>query len=340
MRINILLFTLSFVLSACKDGSVAEKKEKAGEGDSAVEVEEHPEMDWMEIIPDPPEGGYQIQTPVYKLPPYSETYNCYVGTWEHDMGVHWFEWFQDQTYGHHMRMDNIGPQVDVEDGEVRDCLNGGTLMNDAKPYFNATEAGLITGLMNLREGFGVAVKGGDRWMIQSHYYNMTDEVKWVQDTVNIGWVPLDTLEMPLSTWTFDNTRFELPPNQESDIVFNCTWPQDVGVYMYMVHMHDRALSFTSEVSQEDGSWEPWYSILDWDPYWYHHPILMIPEVPIPFSAGQTVRGTCRINNDTDFPRVWPEEMCVVEGLAGPLYEGLTNRHICNNTATGSQGPQP
>jgi hypothetical protein len=340
MRFHCFLLTLLPLLLTCEDGVDLHHDSEGNGGDSALVVAAHPEMDWMEIIPDPPEGGYQIQTPIYELPPYSETYNCFVGSWEHDMGVNWFEWFQDRTYGHHMRMDNVGELVDIEDGEVQPCLEAGVLMNDVKPYFNATEPGIITGRMNLPEGMGVVVKGGDRWLIQSHYYNSTDEVKWVQDTVNIGWVPLEGLEKPTSTWTFDNTQFELPPQEVSDIVFNCTWPQEVNVYMFMVHMHDRALSFASEVQQEDGSWEPWHAIPEWNPRWYHSPVLQFPKEPVVFLKGQTVKGTCRINNDTDYPRVWPEEMCVMEGLAYPLYEGLTNRHICNNTASGSGGPSP
>ena len=295
-------------------------------------------MNWMAYIPEPPEGGFQIQTPLYKLPPYSEGYWCLVGTWEFDMAVNWFEWFQDPVYGHHMRMDKIGEMPEYPDGHVQPCDR--ELMGDGTPYFNATEGGLVTGLMNLDDDMGVVVKGGDRWLIQSHFYNTTDQEIWVQDTVNIGWIELEGLEKPLSTWTFDEVEFELPPQQVSEVEFTCTWPQDVYVVMWMVHMHDRALSFTSEVQQEDLSWEPWYDIEEWDPAWYRNPQLEMPAEPVFFPEGQSLKGTCRINNDTESTRVWPDEMCVLEGLAYPLYDGITSRYVCDSDHPNAEDPVP
>ena len=290
-----------------------------------------PEMSWMGLIPDPPEGGFQYQTPVYTVPPYEEAYKCFWGTWPEDMAVHWFEWFQDPVHGHHMRMDRVGNVEGPPDGTVVDCLGGEVnYMAEARNLFNATEGGVISGRMRLEDDMGVVVRGGERWVIQSHFLNVTDQEIKVQDTVNIGWNPWSEIDKPISTWTFDEVFFELPPNQESEIKFRCTWPQDVNVVMWMVHMHDRGLSFESRVSQEEGNWESWYGLEEWNPEWYHQAKIEIPPEAVFFSEGQILEGTCRIMNDTDQARIWPEEMCVIEGLAWPLYDGILASAVCEH----------
>ena len=271
-------------------------------------------------IPAAPKGGMQIRTPIYRVDPGEELQKCYWGTWSEDAAVNWYEEFQDPIFGHHVRMEGLPAGVGHPDGHVSDCLDDvfGTRSN----LFNTTYSGLVGGVMELHDGMGVRVKGGDRWTIQSHYINVTEETLYLQEVTNIGFLPLDKLTKPLSTWTFLDLELDLQPQEVTDVTFDCVWPSDLTITMVMVHMHERAQAFFSETRASDGEWEPFFNIEEWSPEWRNEPIAYRPDPGIEAIAGDTVRSTCRYYNETDEVLDFPAEMCVLEGLAWPLDEPL------------------
>ncbi|MEE2827614.1 MAG: hypothetical protein VX498_00380, partial [Myxococcota bacterium] len=318
----VLAFAGALLCSSCEPAR--------GNGFCPTGVLEGYRSSWGCLLPDPPEGGLQITTPVYGVNPGQDVKFCYFGTWAEDMGVDWYEWFQDPVHGHHMRMDEMTFDPDVDpvdfpDGAVGDCSSLDALdsVGRSRGLFNATHEGLVSGRMDLEDGMGVLIHEGERWMIQSHFINVTDELILVQDVINIGWRPIEEIEKPVSTWAFSATDFALPPGEATDVVYDCVWPQDANVNMVMVHMHEWGQAYSSSIIHEDGSSSPYYNLPEWDPEWRHQPELFMPEGGIPVSQGDTVRGTCHYYNDTDHTMIWPEEMCVVEGMAWPLEEPVT-----------------
>ena len=272
-------------------------------------------------IPDPPLGGFQIRTPIYEIGPGEEVQKCYWGTWEEDAAVNWYEEFQDPIYGHHVRMEGLPAGTGHPDGHVSDCFEDdfGTRNN----LFNTTYLGLVGGIMELHDGMGVRVRAGDRWTIQSHYINVTNETLYLQEVANIGFLPLDELTRPLSTWTFASLELDLQPNTTTDVTFDCSWPTDLTVTMIMVHMHERARAFFSETQSGKGAeWQPFYNLEEWLPEWRNEPLAHRPDGGVPVSGGDIVRSTCRYYNETDEVLDFPTEMCVLEGLAWPLDEPL------------------
>lgn len=280
--------------------------------------------DWPFEIPDPPDGGEQIRTPVYTIPAGEERTFCLWGEWSETQGVNFYEWFQDVVFSHHLRMDSVFAGVAEEPGTVTDCSDGqNTLQAELRPLFNATEPGLQVGKgrMVLDDGMGVMVDEGDPWVIQSHYTNYSGDDIQVQDIINLGYLPAEEVTRPLSTWTMNNVGFEVASGETEDVTFECTWEQDATVEMWMVHMHDYATKFVGTMVPADGSESIELVHYDpWDPEMRYLPQLLRIAGGLPVKAGDVFRGTCTFFNRDPQPLGFPQEMCVLEGTAWPMTE--------------------
>ena len=321
MRHHAALATL--VTAGCAPSDTAPPFGSVG-SDSTVDDESELTNDWPFEIPDPPEGGEQIRTPVYTIPAGEERTFCLWGEWDETRGVNFYEWFQDVVFSHHLRMDSVFAGEVASPGTVTDCSDGqNTLQAELRPLFNATEPGLQTGKgrMRLVDGMGVMVGAGDPWVIQSHYTNYSDDDIHVQDIINLGYLPAAEVTRPLATWTMNNVGFEVASGETEDVAFECSWEQDVVVEMWMVHMHDYATKFVGTVLPADGS-EPVELVNydPWDPQMRYLPELVRFPGGLEVQAGDVFRGSCTFFNRDPQPLGFPQEMCVLEGTAWPMNE--------------------
>jgi len=261
---------------------------------------------------------------------------CRFDTFEDDMAVQRFEWFHNKSFGHHMVIKAVNEERTAEqfpDGSVWDCLSQSfytdselgpqaSLFN-ANLYFGIAEAS--RGVMDLLSDQAVLVSAGTRYMIQSHYINVTDRDLYLQDVLHFGLVPLEDVERPVGTWTFTSSDFSIPPGVTQGVGHNCGFPRDVFVSMLMVHMHNFATHFDSVLSGGDSDGEEFYNVDHWPDQWqYSYPNTSLdPGLQVPEES--EVAYTCHVENSTDHFLEWPEEMCVFEGLAYPLHRPV----ICN-----------
>jgi hypothetical protein len=265
---------------------------------------------------------------------------CMFGTFEEDIAVRTFEWFHHVVFGHHMVVRAVARERTIEkfpDGSVWDCLNpdfyDDSDLGPQAALFNATEPGLVRGRMALEEDQAVLISAGTRYIVQSHFVNVTDRDLYLQDVLHFSLIPLERVERPVGTWTFTTDDFAVPPGSAEGVGHSCSVPRELFFSMVMVHMHGYATHFTSELTGGEHPNEEFFNVSNWQPDWrYFFPAGQFdPGIVVP--AERKVKYTCYFENSEDTPPEWPKEMCVFEGLAYPLYRPLIcNRGVDNSAA--------
>ena len=246
--------------------------------------------------------------------------SCFVGTYTGpEIGISLYQWFQDDDFGHHVVFadgSSLGPEV--LDGSLIDCSNPFESMK-LPPLLQPTESiGPHAAELQLAEGQAVRLKSGQRWVMQSHYVNASDNELLAQDVINFGFTPVEDVNFWVSSWTFNNSVFSVAPGATLDLEFSCEWPESANVMTMMGHMHDFGTSMW--VSHETGgSSVQIYRLPDWSPQWQADPVFIDFELgeltPI---AGDTFTVGCSFHNTSDEQLEFPREMCVATGVAGPL----------------------
>lgn len=267
---------------------------------------------------EPPDGGFQIVTPEFTVPPHSDLMRCLSGTYNGpDVGVNFFQWFQNTDFGHHMMFLDGSMVDDFEDGAFVDCTDETSMK--LRPLLAANELlGELSGRMVLADGLAVPLRSGQRWVSQSHYLNPSDDELLAQDVINIGVIPTAEVENWAGAWSFNHSGFSIPPGETYTLAFSCRWDRPVNVISMMGHMHDYGLSI--EVRHvTPTSDEAIYSLPEWDPTWQNQPQL------VSFADGELTPAVddrfdvaCTYLNTSDTALTFPTEMCVAAGLAWPL----------------------
>ena len=268
---------------------------------------------------EPPEGGFQIVTPEYRVPPNSDHTWCYFGTYTGPaVGVDFYQWFQAAGYGHHLMVLDASKVVGFEDGAMFDCTDPVDAM-DMPSLFAGTELlGEGEGRMVLPEDTAIRFPANQRWAISTHYVNSSDRELLAQDAVNIGIIAEDEVRVWAGSWSFNDSTFTLPAASSTQVEVVCEWPSDVNVHSMMGHMHNHGTSILVTYDH-DGVSDEIYNLPAWDPAWTYEPQLVgFDEGQLTPKGGETFTTTCNFTNDTDASVVFPQEMCVAAGLAWPI----------------------
>ncbi|MEZ4234619.1 MAG: hypothetical protein R3F59_00320 [Myxococcota bacterium] len=248
---------------------------------------------------------------------------CVYGTYEGPtVGLHDVHTYQGK-FGHHFQlMGTTTPLLDVADGTVIDCTDGGGYaMADIEPLGLANRAtvdGHESDLsLALPDGMAVELESGQRYILQSHYVNVGAEPIRVRDRAVMTTVPEDTVETWAAALVFTRGDFEIPPGEQGSTSFSCTPPADVNVAYLLGHMHEWGTAFSlDEVSAADET--RLYEVPEWDPVYRDAPVLRdgLTE-PLELKADRSYRTTCSWLNDTDEALTFPNEMCVTVAYVYP-----------------------
>jgi hypothetical protein len=162
-----------------------------------------------------------------------------------------------------------------------------------------------------------SIKQGDRYMIQSHYVNTSENDVLIRDVVNVGLQAPETVETWVAPIVFTRVQFELPPQQQSTVEFDCTLEGDYSVLFMFGHLHEWGTSI--QFGKVNGSGVD--SVLDVNPWQKEYrdapPVSDYSLDPLILKTGDVVRTDCNWNNDTDDVMVFPKEMCAIAGMAYP-----------------------
>ena len=286
--------------------------------------------DLREDHPPPPEGGFQILTPTLEILPYEEIIYCYSGTYTgEDVGVVDFVPLTNKNYNHHSLL-RTQPSSQVEDGTLEVC---GTSMQD---MFGMEDAGggpsstlfqwiRVAGAtekpgdwLTLPEGYAVKLSQGQRWLLDTHFINPTDQMILTTDAMNFGTVPASEVEHWVAAYEFRGLP-SIPPGGEYTYSFDCTWPQDAEVLTVFGHMHERGTHFSVDWRQGSTS-TTIYEVSDWQSEYRDNPRNITDHyAPGEFlvSEGDKFKVNCTWDNPTGKTLTHPDEMCSLHGAFGP-----------------------
>jgi hypothetical protein len=303
---------------ACAAGSDSAEPEDSGVavGDHRVNEADLGELDDNQIV---------FEGAEFTVQPGQDVMMCLFGTYTGEtIGLHDVHTFQGAG-GHHLQMMGTStPAIDVPDGTVADCTSVGGVFNmaDLEPI-GITNGGSVDGKeidisMPLPDGMAFELESGQRFVMQSHYLNTTQDTFKVRDLAVLTLMP----EEEVTTWAapliFNDSNFAIPAGSAGESSFDCTTDEDWNFLYVLGHMHEWGTAFNVDRVAEDGSTESFYSIPEWDPVYRDAPLIdYYPDAAMPVPKGSTFRTTCDWFNDTDTEMTFPYEMCVNVNIVYP-----------------------
>ena len=293
-------------------------------------------LDMTLDLADPPEGGYQFASPEIVVDPYSEVNLCYYGTYEGPtVGVNFMTPFAPDGITHHASLMAIYDD-EYEDGELIDCLaQGENNMPIYSPLFEAVGLDTVGGepfetdpfgglnWIDVPEGVAFKLETGQRWALDLHYINTTEQTALVNTGFNVGTVPEEEVEHWASTLQFDAGLIDLEPGSSWES-FQCPWEDDFTVLSIMGHMHDFGSYYGVDWNKLDGTDELVYSVDEWTADHKDYPKITYYEPgDIVVQQGEEFTTHCEWFNPTDEVLPNPAEMCTTVIVAYPMEKPLT-----------------
>ncbi len=298
-------------------------------GDRAVPTCEK-EGDYLDVRPafaPAPEDGIEIRTPAFEIPPYSQVFWCYWGTYKGPTtGVTHFRPFQADGYDHHNLLRAV-TGVREDDGVMGLCPSAGAIGHYGPMYWpTGVEPGPdVENWLNLPDGVAMQLQQDQKWVLDMHYINPTGCTLLVQNGVNLGTLAAEEVESWAAPIRLDaGDTVEIPANSDATIEFECEWPDDINVLSVGAHMHDMGANFSVDLVHTDGVVESVYEIEEWDPEYRNFPLMLnYPDGGIAVEAGDSFRTNCSWSNTTDEDIRFPDEMCSTLVSAYPVEQTMT-----------------
>jgi hypothetical protein len=265
------------------------------------------------------DGSVVLLGPDFVVEPYTEVMFCIFGTWEEEeQGMVAATTLQDTSFGHHaILMGTTVSPITHPDGTMLDCTEGSDMV-DMEPMImvEPVEQGVTE--MTLPDGMAMKLKQGQRWVLQSHYVNPTEDFLRVRDVVE-----LDLVEpAEVTTWAAPlvlvETDLVLPPGETTTISFDCAVEEELNLLYLLGHMHEWGTAFSTDHKAGE-TVERIYDVQDWDLEFRDEPPRVgFGETGRALAIGDVLTTTCTWENDTDEDLVFPYEMCASVGIAWPL----------------------
>lgn len=251
---------------------------------------------------------------------------CLFGTYTGgDVGLHEIHTYQGAGGHHFQLMGTSTPAVDVPDGTVVDCTgeNGGFQMASLEPL-GLPNYGTVNGVLSdlampLPDGMAVELESGQRYVLQSHYLNTTQDTLHIGDKVVLHTLPTESVETWAAPLIFNRDDFSIPAGGSASVSFDCTIDADKEWnLLYMLgHMHEWGTAFQVD-SMAGETATPVYSIPEWDPVYRDAPVILnFTDTVEPLVPGSVYRTSCSWFNDTDEAIGFPHEMCDTVSLVYP-----------------------
>lgn len=281
-------------------------------------------IDLRKDVPEPPENGLTIASPIFEIPPYTEIIYCYFDSYKGETtGVNFMQVFEADNYAHHNQLKIA--TTNIEDGTLLDCnyLDNGTSMSDFVPLFEAVGVDASVDAqgnwLQFPEGIATRLNAGQKWVLEMHYLNTSDKIAVVNSAVNLGFLPAEDVESWAGSAQFDSGPPQVHPGIDTD-TFDCEWPEPVTVLSLSGHMHSTGTKFSVEHIKTDGSSKEIYAVNEWDGGYhpYFPVILNFHPGELEVEPGDIFRTHCEWNNPTDQILTFPAEMCTTAVVAYPL----------------------
>lgn len=295
MRCFRAAWALSVALAAagCGSGETGETTPENGTDDGIV-------FD----VPAAPEGAVRLVTPTFEIEPGKEVFMCMHVPFDvkEDLYVNASIAYQPKG-GHHSMLYYSPPGQEPPEDAPHECDNTSDMGN-----IRFVGVGTADGVgISLPGGIAMKVPAGAKLYTQSHYLNTTNERLTAQDVVDLVLIPADQVTQKAGAFTEIDLGLELPPNEETTRVVDCTAPRPMTVPWMIPHMHEQGFYFKLEVVK-DGERKTVYESA-WEETMRDHFPLVHFDPHIEISPSDRIITTCTWRNTKPEPLLFPAEMC-------------------------------
>jgi hypothetical protein len=163
------------------------------------------------------------------------------------------------------------------------------------------------------EGVGKVVHGGQKIVVNYHYFNTTGSAIQAETAVNFHLVDGSKIEKTAEQFGMVNLTFAVPPMSSESFSEECTFSQDVLVYALTRHTHRWGSDFTAWFVGGERDGEQAFTS-------DHYEKVSYPFVdgPVLMKAGTGFRWQCDFENTEDheltFGETASDEMCILFGM--------------------------
>ncbi len=250
------------------------------------------------------EGGLVFATEEYTLEPGAERYVCFAANTETAANVKAHRYDARSSVHHFMFARTSAPEPDG--------------MSDCPVLFRPTWAPLFVGAtvdseVDLPTGSAQILPTDTQLMVQLHLLNTTPDPITDQAVFEMT-LSDDAAPTPVGIYAFGTIAVDLPPQQTTMVVSDCTLDKDVEIFGILPHMHYLGRSLEVQMGTDEGSLQ---TVWKRDPYDFDDQTLDM--APLSFPSGMLTRTTCMFDNTTaeqvGFGESTFDEMCFAVGFA-------------------------
>ncbi|HEY5928285.1 MAG TPA: hypothetical protein VIV11_41640 [Kofleriaceae bacterium] len=260
-------------------------------------------------VPDVPENGLQVITPIFEnIQPGTDNEVC---AWtdkifEKETDVKMTVGYQTEPPGHHALLFYTLDKQPA--GTQRICTD-----TDMASFRYLTGNG-SNGEPNTAPGDLVfRVPAGAQLVVNSHYLNTSDEVVKGQSLINVHFADPGKQYIASGATVFLDTTLDVPQGVSS-FKTSCIVDRQQKFWYMIPHMHRWGTKITVDLTRTTGEKENLFTT-DWqEQYTFHPPESRFdPETPFLINVGDQVDVNCTWNNDEGRSLPFGFEMCVAFG---------------------------
>ena len=260
-------------------------------------------------VPDVPENGIQVITPIFEnIQPGTDNEVC---AWtdkifDKETDVKMTVGYQTEPPGHHALLFYTLDKQPA--GTQRICTD-----TDMASFRYLTGNG-SNGEPNTAPGDLVfRVPAGAQLVVNSHYLNTSDEVVKGQSLINVHFADPGKQYIASGATVFLDTTIDVPPGVSS-FKTSCIVDRQQKFWYLIPHMHRWGTKITVDLTRTTGEKENLFNT-DWhEQYTFHPPESRFdPNTPFMINVGDKVDVNCTWNNDEGRSLPFGFEMCVAFG---------------------------
>jgi hypothetical protein len=278
------------------------------------------------LVLDLPGRGFQVETLGNTIEPGDDIQWCEVvqlpGTQKDVYYINRLEAAMT-PYGNSLEVSAAIPgsetEANIDSGTRVTCQRAGEVFGE--DFIDVMSSQQLYSDVRYPKGVGKILYGGQKLVIDYHYFNPSEEPVSAKVKLNFYLVDKRNVEKIAHTATFENFTIYTPPNGESTHLAECIVDEDILVYSLTRRTHRWGTDFSVWYAGGERDGEHIWTSSDWN----RDTQYVIPGGPIRLKAGEGFRFECDYNNTTNeslqFGVYATDETCILQADWWVINEG-------------------